>query len=95
MAESIARRRMVLATLDLVRVNDRVLNAAGVLPPADLRSLDAIHLATAQQLGADLGQIVTYDDRMLNAANRLGFKVYFCSPYCAPMAAILVSQIRT
>jgi predicted nucleic acid-binding protein len=73
--QGIARGRVVLASVDLVRVNDRVLNAAGVLLPGDLRSLDAIHLATAQQLGSDLGQIVTYDDKMLNAANRLGFKV--------------------
>jgi predicted nucleic acid-binding protein len=63
--QGIARgRRVVLATVELVRVNDRVLDAAGVLLPADLRSLDAIHLATAQQLGGDLGQIVTHDDNM-------------------------------
>jgi hypothetical protein len=40
--------------------------------PVELRSLDAIHLATAQQLGADLARIVTYDDRMAVAANQLG-----------------------
>jgi uncharacterized protein len=73
--QGIARGRVVLGSVELVRVNDRVLNAAGVLLPPDLPSLDAIHLATARQLGADLGQIVTYDDKMLNAANRLGFKV--------------------
>jgi hypothetical protein len=33
---------------------DRVLDAAGLLAPADLRSLDAIHLASAEQLGTDL-----------------------------------------
>jgi predicted nucleic acid-binding protein len=68
----IARARVVLARLDLVRVNDRVLEAAGELLPAELRSLDAIHLATARQLGSDLGNLVTYDDRMLNAARLLG-----------------------
>ncbi len=67
-----ARARVVLARLDLVRVNDRVLDAAGELLPAELRSLDAIHLATARQLGSDLGHVVTYDDRMLHAARRLG-----------------------
>ena len=71
----IVRGRAVLGAVELVRVNDGILNAAGVLLPADLRSLDAIHLATARQLGADLGQIVTYDDKMLSAADRLGFKV--------------------
>ena len=72
--QAIARGRAVLASVEIVRVNDRILNAAGVVLPADLRSLDAIHLATARELGADLGQIVTYDDKMLNAASHLGFK---------------------
>jgi predicted nucleic acid-binding protein len=72
--EGVTRGREVLAGVDLVRLNDRVLNAAGVLNPSDVRSLDAIHLATAQQLGSDLGPIVSYDDRMLGAARRLGLK---------------------
>jgi predicted nucleic acid-binding protein len=72
--EGIARGRAVLGRIDLVRINDRVLNPAGVLLPPDLRSLDAIHLVTAQQLGADLSQIVTYDDKMLEAAKLLGLK---------------------
>jgi hypothetical protein len=50
--------------IDLLRINDRILDAAGAMPPAELRSLGAIHLATAQQLGADLARIVTYDDQM-------------------------------
>jgi uncharacterized protein len=68
----IARARVVLARFDVMRVNDRVLEAAGELLPAELRSLDAIHLATARQLGSDLGHVVTYDDRMLDAAHLLG-----------------------
>jgi uncharacterized protein len=58
-----------------VRINDRVLDAAGAMPPVELRSLDAIHLATAQQLGAGLARIITYDDRMDVAANQLGLTV--------------------
>ena len=54
-----------------MRLNDRILNAAGALLPADLGSLDAIHLVTAQQLGADLNQIAWYDERMLDAWGRL------------------------
>jgi predicted nucleic acid-binding protein len=72
--EGVARGRAVLARLDLVRVNDRVLNAAGVLLPVEMRSLDAVHLATAQQLGRDLGHVATYDDRMIDAARALGLK---------------------
>lgn len=70
----LARGREVLAHLDLVRVNDRVLNAAGTISPADLRSLDAIHLATALELGDDIRQLVTYDDRMTAAATALGLR---------------------
>ena len=73
--EAVRRDQDVLARVDLVRINDRVLDPAGAMPSAELRSLDAIHLATAQQLGADLARIVTYDDRMAGAANQLGFTV--------------------
>jgi predicted nucleic acid-binding protein len=61
--------------VELIRVNDSVLNEAGVVQPPDLRSLDAIHLVTARQLGSDLSHIVTYDDRMAEGANRLGLRV--------------------
>jgi predicted nucleic acid-binding protein len=73
--EVVARGRSVLQRLDLVRVNDRVLSAAGVLRPSELRSLDAIHLATAEQLGHELRAVVTYDDRMVAAAKQLGYRI--------------------
>ena len=73
--QGVARGRAVLARLDLIRITDRVLNAAGLLAPAELRSLDAIHLATAMQLETELGQLVTYDDRMAFAARQLKMKV--------------------
>ena len=72
---AIARGRSVLQRIDLVRVNDRVLTAAGMLSPAELRSLDAIHLTTAQQLGEELGALITYDNRMATAAKRLGYRI--------------------
>jgi predicted nucleic acid-binding protein len=52
-----------------------VLDVAAMLPPAELRSLDAIHLATASQLGASLARVVTYDERMAGAAQALGWTV--------------------
>ena len=72
---ALASGRRVLDRVDLVRVNDRVLNLAGMLLPLELRSLDAIHLATATRLGADLSDIVTYDDRMAAAARAIGYRV--------------------
>ena len=73
--EAVRRGHEVLARVGLVRINDRVLDAAGALVPVELRSLDAIHLATALQLGTDLAQIVTYVDRMAAAADQLGLTV--------------------
>src|SRR5215218_1201864 len=57
--DAVRRGREVLARIDLLRINDRVLDAAGQLEPADLRSLDAIHLASAEQLGSDVRGFVT------------------------------------
>ncbi len=69
------RGQDVLSRIDVLRVNDRILTAAGSLLPFELRSLDAIHLATARELGADLAQLVTYDERMTAAATDLGLRV--------------------
>lgn len=73
--EAIAAGRRVLTRLDLVRINNRVLDHAATLLPEHIRSLDAIHLATAGQLGQDLGVVVTYDTRMAEAAEQLGYRV--------------------
>lgn len=73
--EAVARGRSVLTRFDLVRVNDRVLNAAGLLQPPELRTLDAVHLATAELLRAELRALVTYDARMAEAAKGLGHRV--------------------
>jgi len=73
--EAVASGRRVLDRVDLARVNDRVLNLAAALAPVELRTLDAIHLATATRLGADLSEVVTYDDRMAAAARSMGLRV--------------------
>jgi predicted nucleic acid-binding protein len=67
--------RRVLADLDLVRLDNRVLDLAGELLPFELRTLDAIHLATAQRLGVDLSRLCTYDGRMRDAAEEMGMTV--------------------
>lgn len=72
---AVAAGQRILSRLDFVRVNEQVLGAAGVLLPIELRSLDAIHLATAGRIGRDLGEIVTYDQRMALAAQQMGYKV--------------------
>ena len=72
---AVQRGHDVLDRLELIRVSDRILTAAGSLLPAELRTLDAIHLATAQQLGGDLARVVTYDERLRAAAAATGCPV--------------------
>lgn len=74
-ADAVARGDDVLQRLDVIRINDRVLRAAGALRPFELRSLDAIHLATAIEIGNDLARVCTYDERMAAAAIGLGLTV--------------------
>jgi uncharacterized protein len=73
--EAVSRGEEVLRRIQLVRVNDRVLKAAGRMQPLELRSLDAIHLASARELGSSVKQIVTYDERMTAAATAAGWSV--------------------
>lgn len=74
-SEAVERGRDVLTRIDLLRISDRVLDAAGLLAPPDLRSLDAIHLASAEQFGSDLKSFVTYDVRLASAATSRGLPV--------------------
>ena len=74
-AEAVERGASVLQRVELVRVSDRVLRHAGTMEPVELRSLDAIHLATAQLLQPDLRAVVTYDERTADAARTLKIQV--------------------
>ncbi len=70
--EALATVREGLRRVDLIAIDDRILDAAGTLEPRVLRTLDAIHLATALAVGDDLESIVTYDERMAAGAQLLG-----------------------
>jgi predicted nucleic acid-binding protein len=59
----------LLGAVITIGLTDDLLDEAGKLPEAGLRSLDAIHLATALRLGDGLTTFVTYDKRLLNAAD--------------------------
>ncbi len=67
--------RALFVTLHLIRLDDPVLDLAGNLGPKELRSLDALHLATALSVGSDLGVFVTYDERLAAAAVAHGLVV--------------------
>ena len=44
-------------------LDDAVLDKAAAIHPAKLRSLDALHLATALSIRDEIGLFVTYDER--------------------------------
>jgi predicted nucleic acid-binding protein len=66
----------VLPNLDLMPISEAIASRAAVLGPPALRSLDAIHLATALTIGPELEAMVTYDHRLADAAREMGIAVY-------------------
>jgi uncharacterized protein len=70
--QAIDQARRLLSGMDQVAMTTDLLDTASTLgPELGLRSLDAIHLASAQLSGADLEALVTYDPRMATAATAL------------------------
>ena len=73
---AIEQARRQLARLDQIVLGTALLDRAACLTPeVQLRSLDAIHLTAAQTVGDDLRAVVTYDQRMADAAGALGLVV--------------------
>jgi predicted nucleic acid-binding protein len=58
-----------------VELDAEVAELAGTLEPSVLRGLDAVHLASALAVGADIGMFVTYDNRLAEAAGAAGLDV--------------------
>ena len=71
----VARQTTLLLTkLQFVEISTALLDAAAILPPPELRALDAIHLAAALT-APDLRAFVTYDRRLADAAADAGVVV--------------------
>ncbi len=64
---AVRRARTILSRIALVDLDEDVVQRAA-LDPVELRTLDAIHLATAISLGGDLGAVCAYDVRLGSAA---------------------------
>jgi uncharacterized protein len=73
---AIARQR--LRRVSRLDIAGATISLASTMLPPEVRSLDAIHLAAARLLDVDLDEVVTYDDRMRQAAIAQGLTV--CSP---------------
>jgi uncharacterized protein len=71
------RRRadQIFSHVVLVGLDRRILTAAASLAPLSLRTLDAIHLATALAVREDLGGLITYDARLSVAARHVDLEV--------------------
>ncbi|MGZ5297713.1 MAG: type II toxin-antitoxin system VapC family toxin [Actinomycetota bacterium] len=69
------RTTAVLDGIAGVPIDDGILRDAAELAPASLRTLDAIHLASARSFGEDIDVVITYDERMIEAAASLGLTV--------------------
>lgn len=75
-APGVAKAHRQLARLHQIRLDTSLLgSAASIAPGTLLRSLDAVHLVSAQLLTPDLRAVVTYDQRMATAAMALGLTV--------------------
>ena len=70
-----AYRDRVLDEVEIIELDPAIARVAASLSPRLLRTLDAIHLATALALGPELDAFVTYDDRLAEAARTLGLPV--------------------
>jgi len=75
MPSALPDARALLLAFDYVSIDDEVVDAAMDEPDRMLRSLDAIHLATARVLGPDLDGLATYDDGLAAAAKDAGIPV--------------------
>jgi uncharacterized protein len=69
------RARRIVGAISLIAVTHEILDRAAELEPAALRSLDALHLASALSLADALGSVVTYDLRLGDAATAAGLDV--------------------
>lgn len=66
--DRLVRAREVLDAVTLIDVTTQLFEEAARIGPPSLRTLDAIHLAVALDLGDDLETVVTYDERLGEAA---------------------------
>jgi uncharacterized protein len=70
----ISRAHVILSAMALLSIDD-VAATAEVIGDTTLRSLDAIHLATAHEVRTDLTAFVCYDKRLCDSALALGLPV--------------------
>ncbi len=73
--EQMVQARAVLDSVVLLTLSTSICERAAILEPDVLRSLDALHLAAALEIGDELEGVVTYDQRLAAGAEALGIRV--------------------
>ena len=73
--DAVESANQLLRGLDLLPIDRAVVEMAGSLDATELRSLDAIHLASALSVETSLIALVTYDVRLCSAAAEAGIEV--------------------
>lgn len=73
--EAVSRLPAVLDQIDLIDLDQPIRMLARTVTPATVRSLDAIHLGTALRIRPSLTSFVTYDKRLLDAAQAAGLPI--------------------
>jgi len=66
---------LLLDRIDIIGIDDAVIESAGRLPDPLPSTLEAIHLATALLIRADVDSLLTYDERLATAARTHGIPV--------------------
>ena len=100
MGGPVDRAEAVVRSLALVPLDRTILSEAASLRPWSLRSLDAVHLASALSLRPDVSVFLAYDARLSRAASAAGLVVHApgaagsrpADPYACPMTTIDVTS---
>lgn len=66
--DAVARAQELLSAVSLIELDQTIRSRASILHPPSIRSLDAIHLASALALADELDAFITYDARLADAA---------------------------
>ena len=70
-----SRLPAVLDQIDLIDLDQRIRRLVRTVMPTTVRSLDAIHLGTALHVRPSMTSFVTYDKRLLDAAQAAGLPI--------------------
>ena len=75
LAEELAYAAEILESVEQVVVDRGLMMRAGALEAPMLRTLDAIHLASAMVLGQQAVEFVTYDKKLAATAQDMGLRI--------------------